>query len=188
MVERRNGFFETSFMPGRDFTSPADFTAQFTTWLATANARVVRTTKAKPVDLLTRDKAAMLPLPPVAPAVGWVNRVRLGRDYYVRVDSCDYSVDPAVIGAFVDVTADLNRVQVHHQGRLVASHARVWARGMTVTDPAHVAAAKVLREQFQQPRPAPAPNDALVRDLAEYDHAFGLTDLVEDTTTDGEVA
>ena len=188
VVERRNGFFETSFMPGRDFTSPADFTAQFTTWLATANARVVRTTKAKPVDLLTRDKAAMLPLPPVAPAVGWVNRVRLGRDYYVRVDSCDYSVDPAVIGAFVDVTADLNRVQVHHQGRLVASHARVWARGMTVTDPAHVAAAKVLREQFQQPRPAPAPNDALVRDLAEYDHAFGLTDLVEDTTTDGEVA
>ena len=190
VVERRNGFFETSFMPGRDFTSPADFTAQFTTWLATANARVVRTTKAKPVDLLTRDKAAMLPLPPVAPAVGWVNRVRLGRDYYVRVDSCDYSVDPAVIGAFVDVTADLNRVQVHHQGRLVASHARVWARGMTVTDPAHVAAAKVLREQFQQPRsPAPpAPEDALVRDLAEYDRAFGLTDLVEDTTTDGEVA
>ena len=188
VVERRNGFFETSFMPGRDFTSPADFTAQFTTWLATANARVVRTLKARPVDLLTRDKAAMLPLPPVAPAVGWVNRVRLGRDYYVRVDSCDYSVDPAVIGAFVDVTADLNRVQVHHQGRLVASHARVWARGMTVTDPAHVAAAKVLREQFQQPRPAPAPNDALVRDLAEYDHAFGLTDLVEDTTTDGEVA
>ncbi|WP_442277085.1 Mu transposase domain-containing protein [Terrabacter sp. 2TAF16] len=29
----------------------------------------------------------MLPLPPVPPAVGWVNRVRLGRDYYVRVDS-----------------------------------------------------------------------------------------------------
>ena len=189
VVERRNGFFETSFMPGREFTSPADFTTQFTTWLGIANARVVRTIKAKPVDLLERDKAAMLPLPPVPPAVGWVNRVRLGRDYYVRVDSSDYSVDPAVIGAFVDVSADLSRVQVHHQGRLVASHARVWARGMTITDPAHVAAAKVLREQFQQPRPAPpAPDDALVRDLAEYDRAFGLTDLVEDTITDGQVA
>jgi hypothetical protein len=53
----------------------------------------------------------MLPLPPVAPAVGWVNRVRLGRDYYVRVDSNDYSVDPAVIGRFVDVTADLTKVE-----------------------------------------------------------------------------
>ncbi len=31
VVERRNGFFETSFMPGRDFTSPADFNTQLTT-------------------------------------------------------------------------------------------------------------------------------------------------------------
>ena len=63
----------------------------------------------------------MLPLPPVAPAVGWVNRVRLGRDYYVRVDCSDYSVDPAVIGRLVDVTADLSRVEVRHEGRLVAA-------------------------------------------------------------------
>ena len=117
----------------------------------------MRTIKARPVDRLDADRAAMLPLPPVAPAVGWVNRVRLGRDYYVRVDSSDYSVDPAVIGRFVDVTADLARVEVRHEGRLVAAHDRVWARGMTITDPAHVAAAKVLREQYQQPRPAPDP-------------------------------
>jgi transposase len=188
VVERRNGFFETSFMPGRDFTSPADFTTQLTAWLTLANARVVRTIKAKPVDLLRADKAAMLPLPPVPPALGWVNRVRLGRDYYVRVDSCDYSVDPTMIGAFVDVSADLSRVQVHHQGRLVASHDRVWARGMTITDPAHVAAAKVLREQFQQTRPAPSPDDGLVRDLAEYDRAFGLTTELTATVTDGQVA
>ena len=177
VVERRNGFFETSFMPGRVFASPADFTTQFAAWLTIANARVVRTTKARPVDRLEGDKAAMLALPPVAPTIGWVNRVRLGRDYYVRVDSSDYSVDPAVIGRFVDVSADLSRVQVHHQGRLVAAHDRVWARGMTITDPAHVAAAKVLREQFQQPRPSASEADqGLVRDLSEYDRAFGLTD------------
>ena len=34
IVERRNGFFETSFMPGRTFTGPADFNAQFADWLA----------------------------------------------------------------------------------------------------------------------------------------------------------
>jgi hypothetical protein len=184
IVERRNGFFETSFMPGRDFTSPADFDDQFGDWLIKANARVVRTIKARPVDLLDADRAAMLPLPPVPPAVGWVNRVRLGRDYYARVDSSDYSVDPAVIGRFVDVTADLSRVEVRHEGRLVAAHDRVWARGMTITDPTHVAAAKVLREQFQRPRPTADPDQGLVRDLADYDRAFGLTDA----TTDGEVA
>lgn len=181
VVERRNGFFETSFMPGRTFSSPADFNTQLADWLAIANGRVVRTTKAKPVDLLEADRAAMLALPPVAPAVGWVNRVRLGRDYYVRVDSSDYSVDPTAIGRFVDVSADLSRVEVRHEGRMVATHDRVWARGMTITDPAHVAAAKVLREQFQQPRPAPDPGKGLARDLAEYDRAFGLT-------SDGEVA
>ena len=185
VVERRNGFFETSFMPGRTFESPADFNTQFADWLTIANARTVRTTKARPVELLDVDRAAMLPLPPVAPTVGWVNRVRLGRDYYVRVDSSDYSVDPAVIGRFVDVTADLARVEVRHEGRLVAAHDRVWARGMTITDPVHVAAAKVLREQFQRPRPAPDPQEGLARDLADYDRAFGLLD---GGLTDGEVA
>ncbi|EWS99552.1 transposase, partial [Intrasporangium oryzae NRRL B-24470] len=180
VVERRNGFFETSFMPGRVFTSPADFDAQFTDWLTIANNRVVRTIKARPVDRLDADRAAMLPLPPVAPSVGWVNRVRLGRDYYVRVDSNDYSVDPAVIGRFVDVTAGLSRVEVRHDGRLVAAHDRIWARGMTVTDPGHVAAAKVLREQFQRAHPTPAPDldmtRDMTRDLADYDRAFGLLD------------
>ena len=79
-------------------------------WLTRRTARVVRTIKARPVDLLDADRAAMLPLPPVPPLVGWSNRVRLGRDYYVRVDAIDYSVDPAAIGRLVDVTADLDRV------------------------------------------------------------------------------
>lgn len=176
VVERRNGFFETSFMPGRSFASPGDFDAQLCDWLTGANARIVRTIKARPIDRLAADKAAMLPLPPLAPVLGWVNRVRLGRDYYVRVDSSDYSVDPGLIGRFVDVTADLGRVEVRHEGRLVAAHDRVWARGVTVTDPAHVAAAKVLREAYQRPRPAPDPHEGLVRDLADYDRAFGLAD------------
>lgn len=196
LVERRNGFFETSFMPGRAFTSPADFDAQLGDWLGLANARVVRTIKARPVDLLDADRAAMLPLPPVPPAVGWTNRVRLGRDYYVRLDSNDYSVDPNVIGRFVDVHADLARVEVRHEGRLVAAHDRVWARGITITDPAHVAAAKVLREQYQLPRPADPDEELgrdLTRDLADYDRAFGLidgglTDGVADGLSDGEVA
>ena len=193
VVERRNGFFETSFMPGRDFACPADFNTQFADWLSIANGRVVRTIKARPVDLLDADKAAMLSLPPAAPATGWVNRVRLGRDYYVRVDSSDYSVDPTVIGRVVDVHADLSRVEVRLDGRIVARHDRVWARGQTVTDDAHVAAAKLLREQYRHPAPpAPDPHEGLVRDLADYDRAFGLIDgSVEELAerlADGEVA
>jgi len=176
VVERRNGWFETSFMPGRSFRSPADFNAQFSDWLARANARVVRTIKAAPVELIDADRAAMLPLPPIPLLLGWRNKIRLGRDYYVRLDTNDYSVDPTVIGRMVDVAADLECVRVRCEGRIVTEHPRVWARGTTTTDPAHVQTAAWLRKQFQQPRAVAAAGDDLVRDLSEYDRAFGLND------------
>jgi hypothetical protein len=85
-------------------------------------------------------------------------------------------VPPSAIGGRVDVTADLEKVRVRHGGRLVAEHDRRWARGMTVTDPAHVHAAAVLRRAFQGRDPIPAcdPEREMVRDLADYDRAFGL--------------
>ncbi len=50
--------------------------------------------------------------PPTAPHIGLSSRVRLGRDYYVRVAGNDYSVHPSVIGRFVDITADLQQVRI----------------------------------------------------------------------------
>jgi hypothetical protein len=176
LVERRNGWFETSFMPGRTFGSPLDFNDQFTDWLTRANARVVRTIKAAPVDLIDADRAAMLPLPPIPLHLGWRNKIRLGRDYYVRIDTNDYSVDPTVIGRLVDVSADLVRVKVRAEGRVVADHPRLWARGATITDPVHVETAAWLRKQFQQPRAVVGAPDDLARDLSDYDRAFGLVD------------
>ena len=168
IVERRNGWFETSFMPGRTFASPADFNTQFGDWLQLANSRVVRTIKVRPLDRLDADRSAMLPLPPIALQLGWRSRVRLGRDYYVGVDSNEYSVDPTAIGRLVDVTVDLERVRVRLGGRVITAHARVWARGSTITDAAHVVTAGLLREQFQHPR-AITIDDELTRDLADYD-------------------
>jgi transposase len=174
LVERRNGYFETSFMPGRAFTSPADFNAQFSDWLVRANARQVRTIKARPIDLIDTDRTKMLPLPPVPLHLGWRERVRLGRDYYVRLDTSDYSVDPTAIGRMVDVSADLDRVRGRLDGRIVADHTRVWARGVTITDETHRETARLLREQFREPRTG-QPADDLARDLTDYDRAFGLS-------------
>jgi len=181
VVERRNGFFETSFMPGRTFTSAADFNSRFIEWLGRANTRTVRTLGQTPTQRLEADLAAMLPLPPVPLHLGWRNRIRLGRDYYVRLDTNDYSVDPAAIGRLVDVSADLDRVKVRSDGRLLADHPRMWARGGTLTDPAHVETASVLRRRYQHRDTATlADHDSsketdLQRDLVDYDRAFGLT-------------
>ncbi len=182
IVERANQYLETSFLPGRDFTSPADFNAQLGAWLPRANARTVRALAARPVDLVAADRAAMLPLPPLAPQVGaqWVSR--LGRDYYVRAGTNDYSVDPAVIGRLVEVTLDLERIVVTCEGQVVADHIRSWARAVTITDPAHVATARILRQRFQATGPLTGTEDDLVRDLSDYDTAFGVTGL------DGQVA
>lgn len=174
-VERINGYFETSFLPGRTFESPADFNTQMSDWLPRANSRMVRALKARPVDLLVADVAAMLALPPIAPPVGLRFQTRLPRDYYVRVHSCDYSVHPSAIGRMVAVTAGLERVQVKLGDQLLADHPRSWGNALTITDPAHVIAAKQLREAFQQPRLMSSPTEVVVRDLADYDTAFGVT-------------
>ena len=39
LVERANGYLETSFLPGRSFASPADFNAQLADWLTLVNQR-----------------------------------------------------------------------------------------------------------------------------------------------------
>ena len=183
-VERMNGYFETSFLPGRDFTGPADFNHQMGEWLPKANTRRVRALKARPVDLLDADRAAMLVLPPLAPPVGLRLKIRLPRDYYVRVFGNDYSVDPVAIGRLVDVVADLDQITVHLGGRLVAQHPRAWGNALTITDPVHVTTAARLREAFGKPRPAPDTGEVVLRDLADYDVAFGV-DL--DTSTDIDI-
>jgi transposase len=178
LVERANGYLETSFLPGRVFSSPADFNAQLGDWLARVNQRTRRVLGCAPADRIDADRAAMLPLPPVAPATGWRSALRLPRDHYVRLDSNDYSVHPAAVGRRVGVVADLEQVQVWCDGRLVAEHARCWARHQTISDPAHLAAAAQLRQQ----RAALATSarhgaeEVQLRLLTDYDHAFGLDD------------
>jgi hypothetical protein len=71
------------------------------------------------------------------------------------------------------VVADLDRVRVRLDTRVVADHTRVWARGTTVTDPAHVQTAATLREQARRPRSVAVADD-LAWDLTYYDKAFGL--------------
>lgn len=171
----------------------ADFNGQLADWLPRANQRQVWATGSSPAALLVADRAATTVLPPVAPRVGWTGQVRLGRDYYVRVAGNDYSVCPSVIGRMVDLTCDLDRVQARCAGQLVADHPRSWARTLTVTDPAHVATAKGLRQAFQQherrtgaPAPAQRPGQVVARRaLGDYDTVFGLTPAAP---ADGQLA
>jgi transposase len=129
-----------------------------------------------PTDRIAADRAAMLTLPPVAPATGWRTGVRLPRDHYVRVDGNDYSVHPAVIGRRVEVVADLERVRVFCDGRTVADHERLWAKHQTVSDPEHVAAARMLRRERLGVIRSAAEPEVEQRRLPDYDAALGVGD------------
>ena len=85
--ERGNRHYETSFLPGRRFCDHGDFNDQITTWLKRANRRVHAMTRRVPAEMIYEDRGAMLAFPPVLPDPSFRCRTRLGRDFYVRVDT-----------------------------------------------------------------------------------------------------
>lgn len=109
IIERAHDYLERSFLPGRVFADPGDFNTQLQGWLAQVNTRRRRALGCAPTERIGADRQAMLALPPVAPVIGWRSSTRLARDHYVRLDSNDCSVHPAVIGRRIEVWVNCKR-------------------------------------------------------------------------------
>ena len=169
LVDRANLYLETSFLPGRRFSSPADFNDQLGSWLVIANDRVHSTLRCRPSERIVEDRAAMMALPPMLPDPAWGEILRLGRDHWVRVDSCDYSVHPRAIGGKINLRLDLEELVVTCAGDTVARHARSWARHRTITDPAH----DLARKAMQATATPPCDDDVQLADLSVYDRVTG---------------
>ncbi|MFJ4851739.1 MULTISPECIES: Mu transposase domain-containing protein [unclassified Streptomyces] len=165
LVGRANGYLGTSFLPDRVFTGPGDFNGQLTAWLQVANRQRPRRIDAHPVDRWEADRSAMLALPPVAPPNWWPRTIRLGRDHYIRVDTCDYSVHPRAIRHRITVRSDTESIVVTCGNDVVARHGRCWSRHQTITNPEHAVAARHLRDQARPPvRTTTALSTALAMD------------------------
>jgi len=172
IIERNNGYLETSFLPGRRVEDVADFNAQLTSWLVKANHRIHATTKVRPAEAAYEDRGAMLGFPPVLPEVAWRFSTRLPRDHYVRVYTNDYSVNPRFVGRRVEVTVTLDEVVATCEGTEVARHRRGVAKHQSLLAPEH---ARVLRAIRAEARAAEAfSGEVEVRDLSVYDRATGV--------------
>jgi hypothetical protein len=101
-VERLQDFLERSFEPGRYFANELDFQLQLDDWFDTrANPRVHKTLRCRPIDRLIEERVAMAPLPsPPDTDRRWV--LRVAPDPYLRFDTCDYSLDPRLVGRRVE--------------------------------------------------------------------------------------
>jgi transposase len=165
VVERLQGYAETSFEPGRSFAGELDYQVQLDLWFdERANVRFHRTLRCRPVDRLGEELQLMRPLPGRLPDVDRRLVTRVPPDPYVRIDSNDYSLDPRLVGRRVELRVSQREVLAValDTGELACRHARSFARHRTITALEH---ARALREL----RGAPAEPEVETRPLARYD-------------------
>ena len=173
IVERANGYLETSFMPGRRFADRDDFNGQLGDWLETkANVRVHSGLRCRPSERIDEDLAAMMALPPLLPDMDSHRDLRLPADHWVRHQTNDYSVHPKAVGRRVHVTAGDASITVTLGKDVVACHDRVLASHVTVTDPVHDRAREAARALAGAP--VPDTDEVELRDLGVYDRATGV--------------
>jgi hypothetical protein len=171
MIERLQGFIETSFEPGRSFANELDFQDQLDRWFdERANTRLHRTLRERPVDRLAREREQLRRLPAPAPDLDRRIVLRVPPQPYVHVDRNDYSLDPRLVGRRVEVRIGQREVVAValDTGELAARHRRVFAAGQEITDPVHQAALERQRRERYRGRP-PVGDDVQMRDLAVYD-------------------
>ncbi len=168
VVERLQGYAETNFEPGRAFVGPEDFQAQLDAWFERANRRTHRSLRCRPVDRLVEERAALRPLPAAPPDTDRRFCTRVPPDPYVRVDTCDYSLDPRLVGRRVEVRVTQREVLATalDTAEVAARHRRSFARHRTITDLGHLRLLRAGRER-------PAEPEVERRPLARYDALIG---------------
>jgi transposase len=168
VVERLQDFAERSFEPGRVAANELDYQLQLDGWFDTrANPRMHKTLRCRPSDRLLEERRLMAPLPATAPDVDrrWV--LRVPPDPYLRFDTCDYSLDPQLVGRQVEARINEREVLAValDDGALACRHARSFARHRTITALEHARALKAQRHE----RRGHAEPIVEVRSLASYD-------------------
>jgi transposase len=163
-VERLQGYLETNFEPGRHFFNERDYQAQLDDWFVKANERTHKTLRCRPVDRLIAERAHMQALP-AFPDLDrrWVTRVPA--DPYLCFDTCDYSLDPRLVGRRVEVRASQTEITAValDTGALACRHKRSFARHRLITELEHARALRALRGQPEEPATVE------LRPLARYD-------------------
>jgi hypothetical protein len=108
----------------------------------------------------------MRALPEIMPDTDRRFVVRVPAQPYLRFDRNDYSLDPRLAGRRVEVRVSQGEITAValDTGELAARHTRVFAGGLTFTDPAHQAALDGLRGRRRRPEP-----EVQQRPLARYD-------------------
>lgn len=169
LLERAHRFIRSSFEPARAFATEIDYQAQLDRWVAErANPRRHQGIRAVPAERMIEERKSMRPLPDQMPRTAHRFTLRVPPQPYFRFDRNDYSLDPRLVGRRVEIRAGQRAIVAVSldTGEIVARHRRVFAGGLTFTDPAHQAALEELRGERKRPKREP---EVETRPLDRYD-------------------
>jgi transposase len=166
LLERSHRFMRTNFEPRRRFANETDFQLQLDSWCDKANQRVHRTVRAVPAERLELERGRTRPLPEPLPDLDRRLVTRVPQQPFLRVDRNDYSLHPAYAGRRVELRVSQSQVTaiVLDTGEVACRHRRVFAGGLTITDPEHQSHLDRLR-----PRRHGRGVEVETRPLARYD-------------------
>ena len=90
--------------------------------------------------------------------------LRVPADPHVRVDTCDYSLDPRLVGRRVEVRVGQREITgvALDSGQIAARHRRSYARHRTISDMEHLRLLRAGRQPSGEP-------EVERRPLARYD-------------------
>jgi transposase len=84
------------------------------------------------------DQPALRPLPTTRYDFATWSKAKVSLDYHLQIDRNFYSVPYHLVGSILDVRRSANVVEIFAKNRRVASHKRSYAKGVAVTEPAHM--------------------------------------------------
>jgi transposase len=168
-VERGIRFLKTRFFPARVIPSLAAGNAALSQFLETvAMSRPHPVQRLRTVgDVFAEERERLLPLPAAEIPTELVGSVPADKTALVSFDTNRYSVPPEAAHRMLTLVASDSEVRLLDRDRVVATHARSWAKNTVIEDPAHRAA--ILAGK-------PGARDGKGRDrlLAEVPHADEL--------------
>jgi transposase len=114
--------------------SIADLNKQTTLWRQERNKRVHRTTERPPLEMLKEEKLIALPQIPYQPRRSVF--VVVGKTGFVSFETNRYSV-PAQPETTLELLAYPEHVELHYQGKKIATHKRSFLRSQKIENPLH---------------------------------------------------
>jgi len=136
-VENGIYYLRINFLPGKKLLWP-DINADVQAWLAeTANLRIHRTTRERPIDLHEREKPFLIALPTRPYDAAIIRAVRSSHQSLIRFDGNLYSVPHPYAYKTLILKATATQVRLLLDTQEITTHSRSYDRGQIVDNPKH---------------------------------------------------